>query len=319
MQALRRPLVRLLSTAKQPRQVPRKALTPKPRASINQKAATASDSEANRKDTVSPEELKARRRKVIITGVGIYMVFVAGSYWFLTSGVANNGPYEETRVRDTTEIYDGLASDYDRIINRDEQFMLLPLWRKWITRQVQGDVLEVSCGTGRNITYLDLSKLKSITFADASPKMVEKTKDKFFQRNPNYAHAKFLISKAEALPLDGPKYDVIYETFGICSFEDPVQVLVHLQSLLKPGGKIVLIEHGRGTWEFINRILDKNAAPRAEKFGCRWNLDIGDIVRRSGLEIDYEDRSHLGTTWSIVTHRPGDIVHEEPRKRFLIW
>lgn len=42
-------------------------------------------------------------------------------------------------------------------------------------KHCQGDVLEVSCGTGRNIKYLDMSRINSITFLDSSENMMEIT------------------------------------------------------------------------------------------------------------------------------------------------
>ncbi|KAK9324202.1 S-adenosyl-L-methionine-dependent methyltransferase [Lipomyces orientalis] len=267
---------------------------------------------------ISPQEMTARRRKFLITAGGLYGAFLVGAYYWISYGVAQGGPYEEAKPRDTTQTYDGLAKQYDRIIGRDELFMGLSFWRKDVAKQATGDVLEVSCGTGRNVSYLNISSIKSITFVDASEQMVEQTKEKFQDNYPKYQHAQFLATKAEDLPLD-KKYDTILQTFGLCSHEDPIYVLMYLQDLLKPGGKIVLLEHGRGTWDFVNRILDKSAASRAEVFGCRWNLDIGDIVRKSGLVIDKESRSHFGTTWTIIAHRAGDVIRPEPKKRFFIW
>ncbi|KAK9476808.1 S-adenosyl-L-methionine-dependent methyltransferase [Lipomyces japonicus] len=270
---------------------------------------------------LSEQEIKIRRRKFLSFAAGSYAVFVAGAYWYLTKGVATNETFEDAVPRDTTPIFDGLAEGYDDIVNRDELFMLLSLWRKGVTKQLKGDVLEVSCGTGRNINYLNLPQFDSITFTDTSSKMVDITKGKFQQKYPKFEFARFVACKAEELPAD-KKYDTIYETFGLCSHEDPIRVLHHLQTLLKPGGKIILLEHGRGTWDFINRILDKNAKARAEHFGCRWNLDIGEIVRQAGLAIESESRSHLGTTWTVVTHRKDDKAAEEAanrRPRFLIW
>ncbi|KAK9446574.1 S-adenosyl-L-methionine-dependent methyltransferase [Limtongia smithiae] len=267
---------------------------------------------------ISERELQMRKRKFLLAAGGIYLVFVAGAYYYLTSGVASNGPYEEASPRDTKEYYEKLAAGYDKIVNRDEQFMFLSFWRKDVTKQLKGDVLEVSCGTGRNVNYLDIAAIKSITFLDTSPKMVKLTKEKFDDRYPKYANVNFVVSRIEDIP-EGEKYDTIYETFGLCSYEDPVAALVHMQKLLRPGGRILLLEHGRGTWDFINRILDKNAAPRAEVFGCRWNLDIGEIVAKSGLVVDKEERSHLGTTWTVFAHRPGDELPVEQKKRFLIW
>lgn len=77
----------------------------------------------------------------------------------------------------------------------------------------------------------------------------------------------------------------------------------NFQELLKPGGRIVLLEHGRGSVGLINKILDKRAKRRLETWGCRWNLDIGEILDDSGLDVVEEYTSHLGTTWCVVAKR----------------
>ncbi|GME93496.1 unnamed protein product [[Candida] boidinii] len=80
-----------------------------------------------------------------------------------------------------------------------------------------------------------------------------------------------------------------------------------MKTLLKPGGRIILLEHGRGTYKFINEKLDARAHKHSESWGCRWNLDIGELVDKSGLEITDEKRYHFGTTWYIVAKLPGDV------------
>jgi methyltransferase OMS1 len=48
--------------------------------------------------------------------------------------------------------------------------------------------------------------------------------------------------------------------------------------VVRPGGLILLLEHGRGTSEKLNSMLDKGADQRFEKWGCWWNRDILGIV-----------------------------------------
>ncbi|GME79004.1 unnamed protein product [Ambrosiozyma monospora] len=126
---------------------------------------------------------------------------------------------------------------------------------------------------------------------------------------------KFVVGKAEDLldlSKEGQmKYDTVIETFGLCSHEDPVKALQNMMKLLKTGGRVVLLEHGRGTYDFINDKLDKRSHTHSEKWGCRWNLDIGELVDQSGLEITEETRYHFGTTWCIVAKRPQDVIEVE--------
>ncbi|CCK68640.1 putative RNA methyltransferase KNAG_0B01980 [Huiozyma naganishii CBS 8797] len=217
---------------------------------------------------------------------------------------------------DTTPFYDKKAEEYDSDINFEEKMIRMGKRRKWLMRHCHGDVLEVSCGTGRNIPYLNIDRVKSITFLDSSEPMMEKTNKKFRQKFPSYKNAAFVVGRAEDLPKlvsdrKRVKYDTIVEAFGICSHEDPVSALKNFGNLLKPDGRIVLLEHGRSEHHLINNILDKRAEKRLETWGCRWNLDIGEILDDSDLEIVEEKRTHMGTTWCIVAKRKGDVKKKD--------
>ena len=88
---------------------------------------------------------------------------------------------------------------------------------------------------------------------------------------------------------------------GLCSMPDPVDTLKHLGEITEPQrGRILLLEHGRSHYDWLNRILDNLAPTHADRHGCWWNRDIGAIVRDSGLEVVEEKRWHLGTTWRFV-------------------
>lgn len=219
-------------------------------------------------------------------------------------------------ARDTTPFYNSKAEQYDKDINFEERAIRMGKRRKWLMRHCKGDVLEVACGTGRNIPYLNIDNINSITFLDSSKAMIDITNKKFRQKFPTFNKVAFVQGRAENLrnitsDKDKVKYDTIVEAFGLCSHEDPVSALKNFSSLLKPEGRIVLLEHGRGRYDIINKILDKRAIKRLETWGCRWNLDIGEILDDSGLEIVEEKRVHMGTTWCVVAKRKGDAKKKE--------
>ncbi|AMD19242.1 HBR341Wp [Eremothecium sinecaudum] len=220
--------------------------------------------------------------------------------------------------RDTMEFFEKKAEEYDSGVNFEEKLIMMGRRRKWLARHCHGDVLEVACGTGRNIKFMDMTKIKSVTFLDASEKMVELANKKFRAKFPNFKNAAFVVGRAEdlvQLASAAPdktsedkvvKYDTIIEAFGLCSYHDPVKALNNFAKLLKPDGRIILLEHGRGTWDIVNKVIDDRAEKRLKTWGCRWNLDIGEIIEDSELEIVTEDRTHFGTTWCIVAKRKGD-------------
>lgn len=219
-------------------------------------------------------------------------------------------------ARDTTDFYEMKAEEYDEGVSFEEMMIRMGKRRKWLMKHCKGDVLEVACGTGRNIKYLDPTKINSITFLDASEKMMEITNKKFREALPNFKKCAFVVGKAEDLidlnSKETPvKYDTVVEAFGLCSHHDPVKSLKNFAELLKPGGRIILLEHGRGSYDTINKILDDRAEKRLKTWGCRWNLDIGEILDDSGLDVVEERRTHFGTTWCIVAKRKGDGKKKE--------
>lgn len=222
-------------------------------------------------------------------------------------------------AEDTTEFYDEKASEYDDSIKWEERGVLMGMRRRWLMKQLSGDVLEVACGTGRNIPYLSPELIRSITFLDSSKNMVNITQEKFRKAYPKFKNVAFTVGKAEDLVNladDHVKYDTIVEAFGLCAHEDPVKALKNMASLLKPGGRIVLLEHGRSKWDFINNHLDFKSEKRMKTWACRWNLDIGELIDDAGLDITYEKRVHLSTTWMLIIKRPEDPI-KSSEKPFL--
>ncbi|KAL6925725.1 hypothetical protein ACO0SA_000326 [Hanseniaspora valbyensis] len=209
--------------------------------------------------------------------------------------------------RDTTDFFDDLAGTYDEAIKYEELFFI-NRQRKKLMNKLHGDCLETSCGTGRNIKYLKLKNVKSITFLDPSQKMLEQCKDKFEGENDLFQKVGFVKGKCEDLIANDKnhmKYDCVFETFGLCSQEDPLLSLNNMAKLLNPDGRIYLLEHGKSNIEMINENMAKGVEQRLAKWGCRYNMDLGEIVDDSDLEIVSEKRMHLGTTWVFTLKLKG--------------
>jgi methyltransferase OMS1 len=76
-------------------------------------------------------------------------------------------------------------------------------------------------------------------------------------------------------------------------------LLQSLAAACKKDGRIILLEHGRSYYDWLNKILDVGATGHAREWGCWWNRDIEKILRESGLEVQKVSRYHFGTTWWI--------------------
>lgn len=91
-------------------------------------------------------------------------------------------------------------------------------------------------------------------------------------------------------------YDTVLQNFGLCSVADPHRLLANMAAVVRPdSGRIYLLEHGRGSYGWLNSLLDKFAPGHFRKYGCWWNRDIEQIVRTvekevPGLEVVRVDR-----------------------------
>ncbi|KAL1989427.1 hypothetical protein VTN96DRAFT_189 [Rasamsonia emersonii] len=291
------------------------------------------------KNTVSP-------RAMTVFGVGVLTISTYCGYLY-TSYRRDVVESRSLNVpEDVSDRYNETARNYDAEVELGERLMRLGKRRKELVRMARGDVLEVSCGTGRNMQYYQLGErrgvdekgkaqiqgCRSVTFVDLSPQMVEIAQKKFERLYPDFPKAAFRVQNAkEVVPPSSPStaviksssttpetqsqtqsqsqswttskpyFDTVLQTMGLCSTPDPVGLLRHLGSITEPQhGRILLLEHGRSYYGWLNRILDNLAAAHANRHGCWWNRDIGQIVEQSGLEVVEMKRYHLGTTWRVI-------------------
>ncbi|XHF97566.1 hypothetical protein AWENTII_001147 [Aspergillus wentii] len=224
--------------------------------------------------------------------------------------------------KDVSSRYNQTARTFDADVELSEKTMRMGTKRANLIALARGDVLEVSCGTGRNLEYYELGErrgydeegrastrgCRSVTFVDLSPEMVAITREKFEKLHPGYEKVAFRAQDAGRVDGAPPSsssrgccYDTVVQTMGLCSMPDPAGTLRHLGSITEPEkGRILLLEHGRSHYGWLNDILDNLAPAHADRHGCWWNRDIGAIVKESGLEIVEEKRWHFGTTWRYV-------------------
>lgn len=166
------------------------------------------------------------------------------------------------------------------------------------------------------------TQVRTLTFVDLSGPMIEIARKKFERRYPGYSPVQFLTQSAlQPLPLgrittlayQQGGFDFVLQSMGLCSTPDPVRLLRQLGKVAHPDrGRILLLEHGKGHWEWMNKYLDSTASRHAKKHGCWYNRDIGKLVEESGLVIERCKRKHFGTLW-IIEARPRRETDEAPK------
>jgi methyltransferase OMS1 len=214
-----------------------------------------------------------------------------------------------------TDTFNHIAQCYDAEISREESVMGLTLLRRALLyfHSNPGSLLEVGAGTGRNLGYYP-KHVSKIVLTDFSEKMLLQARSKL-KNDPDSRVQLFVADAANMTRYYPPNtFDTVLDTFGLCSFDDPVQVLKELQRVCKPDGKILLLEHGTSkTWKGLANFLDKNAERHAKNWGCVWNRDLDAILDDAGLEIDQKDTWHFGTTYYVVARPNAKSNADEER------
>ena len=128
--------------------------------------------------------------------------------------------------------FDTIAKSYDRL-NRVITFGIDRCWRRRAVRGLQGDVLDVACGTGDMV--LELNKYGcTVTGIDLSAEMLSIAKTK--------APATYMVGDAEHLPFPDETFDGVTCAFGVRNFVHLEQGLNEMLRVLKPSGRMVILE-----------------------------------------------------------------------------
>ena len=182
-------------------------------------------------------------------------------------------------------VYDALMAVNDRI----------GLWklRAWLTAGVTGRVLEIGCGTGRNLPRYP----RGVTVIGADPSFDALRTAK--RRAPSTV---LVCAHAEALPFRDGSFDTGVMSLVLCSVQNPSAALAEARRVLRRTGSMRLLEHVRSESRWRARLQDL-VQPAWTRLtgGCHPNRDTEGAVRAAGFRID--DRRANGNLRRLVARK----------------
>ena len=156
-------------------------------------------------------------------------------------------------------------------------------WRARVCAGLSGDVVEIGFGSGLNVPHYPPAvtgvwavEPSDVAWSLARPRIVA---------SPVPVHRAGLDGAALDLPDD--RFDSVLSTFSFCTVADLDAVLAEVHRVLRPGGALHFLEHGRSpeapvaAWQ--DRLTPLNARVAD---GCRLNRPIDDQVGRSLLHLE---------------------------------
>ena len=236
-------------------------------------------------------------------GIGL-VAFGMGMYGVMLYASLSQDTELADLPADLSDRFDREAEGYDEKVDMSETMMFLTSKRKKLAAQAKGHVLEVAVGTGRNIEYYNTKQCATVTLLDSSGPMLAVAKRKWNDTHKEYFSRVFFKQQSALEPIVPPYgaqdgYDTVIQTMGLCSTPEPVKLLQNIEASTNEDGQILLLEHGKSHYGWLNTMLDNTAPAHAEEHGCWWNKDIGQIVEDSGLEVVNIKRYNFGTTWWV--------------------
>ncbi|MFJ4970315.1 trifunctional class I SAM-dependent methyltransferase/NUDIX hydrolase/VOC family protein [Streptomyces sp. NPDC088755] len=201
----------------------------------------------------------------------------------------------------TTIDWDAAAGSFDE---EPDHGLLDPVVRDaWAGRLeswlpgIRSDVLDLGCGTG-SLALLTAGQGHRVTAVDRSPRMAERARAKLAGTG-----AEVLVGDAARPPVGERAFDVIMARHVVWLLPDPAAVLAHWFGLLKPGGRLVLIEGVRGGVGLSAARITALLAPHTERVH---HEDLAADPRLWGKQVD--DERYALVARAEPPHRHTEVV-----------
>jgi ubiquinone/menaquinone biosynthesis C-methylase UbiE len=193
------------------------------------------------------------------------------------------------------------AAMYDRSLRKTEDGGLREVRRETLAG-AQGRTIDLGAGTGANLALYPDS-VSELVLAEPDPHMVKRLREKLARSG---RHAALVESPAERLPFEDSSFDTAVFTLVLCTVPDPEAALAEAARILKPGGKLLFVEHVRANDPNLARWQDRLEKPwRFIGDGCHCNRDTMATIEGSPLNLERVERDRLPKSPPLV--RP--LVH----------
>jgi ubiquinone/menaquinone biosynthesis C-methylase UbiE len=162
------------------------------------------------------------------------------------------------------------------------QKQLLP-FRQQAVGAAEGRVLEIGIGSGLNLPLYG-GMVSSVIGLEPSPELLRMARSR---ASAAAVPVTLIDASAEAIPLDAESVDTVVTTWTLCTIPDASRALAEMRRVLKPGGALLFVEHGRAPEPGVARWQDR-LDPLWSHIagGCHLNRKMDDLLNQAGFRID---------------------------------
>jgi ubiquinone/menaquinone biosynthesis C-methylase UbiE len=212
--------------------------------------------------------------------------------------MTTNPKTNETPAARQRRVWDNAAPSYDKQIAFFERIQFGG-GREWVCSRATGDVLEVAIGTGRNLPHYPQDV--RITGIELSSAMLDIARRRAATLG---IEAKLLEGDAEQLPFAEDSFDTVVCALSLCTIPSPATAIGEMARVLRPGGKLLLLDHIGSSWPPIYAaqwLLERITIRAAGEHFTRRQLRL---VKAAGLRIVEAERLKAGSVERIHAVKP---------------
>jgi ubiquinone/menaquinone biosynthesis C-methylase UbiE len=184
---------------------------------------------------------------------------------------------------------------YDRGLKATEEAGLARM-RAELLAGAGGRVLELGAGTGANLQHYP--EVEELVLVEPDPHMTKRLRERLASAGRT---ATVVEAPAERMPLEPQTFDTAVVTLVLCTVPDPVATIGEIARVLKPGGRLLFLEHVRAEDPGLARWQDRLERPwRFFADGCRCNRDTVAMLAASRFELGEVERDRTPKALPIV-------------------
>ena len=186
----------------------------------------------------------------------------------------------------------GLYADHilPALVDLSMRNKLLRPYRERVTASAEGRVLDIGVGSGLNLPLYG-PRAEEVLGLEPSQPLLERAGKK---AELAQASVRLIGGSAEAIPLDDNSIDTVVMTWTGCSIPDIRCGLAEMRRVLRPGGRLLFVEHGRSPDVRVQLWQDRlTPLWRRMAGGCHLNRKMDDLVQQGGFAIEHLDTGYL--------------------------
>jgi ubiquinone/menaquinone biosynthesis C-methylase UbiE len=162
--------------------------------------------------------------------------------------------------------------------------------RREVLSQATGRTLEIGSGTGINLDHYG-PDVTELVMSEPDPHMMRQLRRKVAGTN---RPVEVVQAPAEDLPFEDGSFDTVTLVYVLCTVPDPGAALAEIARILKPGGRLLFIEHVRAPDDGLARWQDRLHGPwRVFANGCHCNRDTIAAIETSTLDLEGVERGEI--------------------------